>query len=90
MNVMHQSYIAHVMSYAACIGPHAGEPCTNNRSFLIRDREDSSAAVGLVSIEYDYFLVHKIVLSTFCFQSNASVPFLLAVALFATRNLRLM
>ena len=50
MYLMHQSYIAHVMSYAACIGPHAGQPCTDNRSFLIRDREDSSAAVGLVSI----------------------------------------
>ena len=50
MNLMHQSYIAHVMSYAACIGPHAGQPCTDNRSFLIRDREDSSAAVGLVSV----------------------------------------
>ena len=55
MNVMHQSYIAHVMSYAACIGPHAGEPCTNNRSFLIRDREDSSAAVRMVSIVYDCY-----------------------------------
>ena len=50
MYLMHQSYIAHVMSYAACIGPHAGKPCTDNRSFLIRDREDSSSAVGLVSV----------------------------------------
>ena len=50
MYLMHQSYIAHVMSYAACIGPHAGQPCTDNRSFLIRNGEDSSAAVRVVSV----------------------------------------